>query len=244
MKTRLYAMIVAAVILIAVSVYAAEEEKPAVEPVKLESDTDKISYTIGVQTGQQFKSAGFEIDVEMFVRGIQDVLADREPVLSPAEMQQVMTDLRQLMMAKMQEQSAKNLAEGTAFLKENESKPGVKVLPSGLQYKVIKEGTGRTPAATDMVKAHYRGRLLDGTEFDSSYERNEPTEFAVNRLIPGWTEALKLMKEGAKWELFIPANLAYGQRGAPPRIPPNSALIFEMELIEVVQKAVPAKKAE
>jgi FKBP-type peptidyl-prolyl cis-trans isomerase len=238
-------MIIAAAMLIAVPVYAAEEEKPAVEPVKLENETDKISYTIGVQTGQGFKAAAFEIDLEMFVRGVQDVLAGREPALNQDEMRTVMVDLQQRMMAKMQEQSAKNLAEGTAFLKENESKPGVKVLPSGLQYKVIKEGTGRTPNATDTVKAHYRGTLLDGTEFDSSYKRNEPTEFAVNRLIPGWTEALKLMKEGSKWELFIPAKLAYGQRGMPPRIPPNSALIFEMELIEVVKKVEPAKiKAE
>ncbi len=244
MKTNLYVMLIAAAMLLAIPAYAAEE-KPAVEPVKLENDTDKISYTIGVQTGQGFKSADFEINIEMFVRGLRDVLADREPALSPEEMQQVMTDLRQRMMAKIQEEIAKNLADGKAFLEENKKKPGVKVLPSGLQYRVIKEGTGRTPAATDKVKAHYRGTLLDGTEFDSSYKRNEPAEFAVNRLIPGWTEALQLMKEGSKWELFIPANLAYGQRGAPPRIPPNATLIFEMELIEVLQKVEPAKvKAE
>ena len=109
---------------------------------------------------------------------------------------------------------------------------------------MLKEGAGRSPNATDTVKAHYRGTLLDGTEFDSSYKRNEPTEFAVNRLIPGWTEALQLMKEGSKWELYIPPNLAYGQRGAPPRIPPNSALIFEMELLEIVKKVEPATKAE
>ena len=229
--------------LLAIPAYAAEE-KPAQEPVKLENETQKISYTIGVQTGQGLKAGGIEIDVDTFVRGIQDVLAGREPVLSPEEMRQVMMDLQQRMMAKMQEQSAKNLADGEAFLEENKNKPGVKVLPSGLQYKVLKEGAGRSPNATDTVKAHYRGTLLDGTEFDSSYKRNEPTEFAVNRLIPGWTEALQLMKEGAKWELYIPAKLAYGQRGAPPRIPPNSALVFEMELLEIVKKVEPAKKAE
>lgn len=243
MKKKVYVMVVAAAMLLAIPAYAAEE-KPAQEPVKLENETQKISYTIGVQTGQGLKAGGIEIDLDMFMRGIQDVLADREPVLSATEMRQVMMDLQQRMMAKMQEQSANNLADGEAFLDENKNKPGVKVLPSGLQYKVLKEGAGRSPNATDTVKAHYRGTLLDGTEFDSSYKRNEPTEFAVNRLIPGWTEALQLMKEGSKWELYIPPNLAYGQRGAPPRIPPNSALIFEMELLEIVKKVEPATKAE
>ena len=243
MKTKLYGMIVAVAMLLSIPAYAAED-KPAVEPVKLENETDKLSYIMGVQVGQQFKARDLEIDIEMFVRGMQDVFAEREPALSPEEMQQVMRGFEQRMMAKMQEQMAKNLADGNAFLEENKKKPGVKVLPSGLQYKIIKEGTGRSPIETDTVKAHYRGTLINGEEFDSSYKRNEPAEFAVNRLIPGWKEALLLMKEDAKWELFIPANLAYGQRGAPPRIPPNSALVFEMELIEMVKKVEPAKKAE
>jgi len=229
--------------LLAIPAYAAEK-KPAQEPVKLENETQKVSYAIGVQTGQGIKAGGIEIDLETFVQGIKDVLADREPVLSPTEMRQVMMDLQQRMMAKMQEQIEKNLADGKAFLEENKKKPGVKVLPSGLQYKVLKEGTGRSPNETDTIKAHYRGTLLDGTEFDSSYERGQPLERPVNRLVPGWTEALQLMKEGSKWELYIPANLGYGQRGAPPRIPPNSTLIFEMELLEVIKKVEPAKKAE
>ena len=219
--------------LLAVSAYAAEQ-KPAQEPVKLESETDKLSYGLGVRTGQGFKAGGFQIDLEMFVRAIQDVLAERELALGPAEMQQVMMDFQKRMIAKMQEQSAKNLAEGKAFLEENKNKSGVKVLPSGLQYKVLTKGTGRTPAATDMIRAHYRGTLIDGTEFDSSYKRGQPLERPLNGLIPGWTEALQLMKEGSKWQLFIPPNLAYGERSGGP-IPPNSTLVFEMELIEIVE---------
>ena len=226
--------------LIGISAYAAEE-KPAQEPVKLENETDKLSYTMGVQMGQGFKASDFEINMETFARGIRDVLADRELALSPAEMQQVMMDFQERLMAKLKGQSAKNLAEGKAFLEENKNKPGVKVLPSGLQYRILKEGTGRMPTASDTIKAHYRGTLINKEEFDSSYERGIPLERAVNRLMPGWREALQLMKEGAKWELFIPPNLAYGQRGAPPRIPPNSTLIFEMELLEVVG---PAKETQ
>jgi FKBP-type peptidyl-prolyl cis-trans isomerase len=123
--------------------------------------------------------------------------------------------------------------KGEAFLKENATKEGVKTLPSGLQYKELKAGTGKSPKATDTVVTHYRGRLLDGTEFDSSYKRNEPAEFPVNRVIPGWTEALQLMKEGAKWELYIPSKLAYGQRGAGADIGPNETLIFEVELLKI-----------
>jgi FKBP-type peptidyl-prolyl cis-trans isomerase len=123
--------------------------------------------------------------------------------------------------------------KGEAFLKENATKEGVKTLPSGLQYKELKAGTGKSPKATDTVVTHYRGRLLDGTEFDSSYKRNEPAEFPVNRVIPGWTEALQLMKEGAKWELYIPSKLAYGQRSAGADIGPNETLIFEVELLKI-----------
>jgi FKBP-type peptidyl-prolyl cis-trans isomerase FklB len=127
----------------------------------------------------------------------------------------------------------KNLKEGKAFLAENGKKEGVTTLPSGLQYKVIREGTGVSPKATDNVTVHYKGTLIDGTEFDSSYKRNEPATFRTDRVIPGWTEALQLMKPGGRWQLFIPANLAYGERGAGSRIGPNSALVFEVELVKV-----------
>jgi FKBP-type peptidyl-prolyl cis-trans isomerase len=145
--------------------------------------------------------------------------------------------------AKQAKEASEGLAKGNAYLAANRTKEGVIVLPSGLQYKVITEGTGNTPVATDKVKTHYRGTLIDGTEFDSSYKRGTPAEFPVTGVIKGWVEALQLMKEGGKWELYIPANLAYGSR-ARPTIPANSALVFEIELIEIVKPAEPAKPTE
>lgn len=223
---------------LAVSIQAAGED-PAEPAVKLETEMDKVSYVLGSRVGEGFKQGGVEINLELFMQGIKDVLAEREPALSADEGQQVMAEFQKSMMARQQEMLRKeaeaNLAEGTAFLDENKTKPGVVVLPSGLQYKVLEEGTGRMPTATERVKVHYRGTFVNGEEFDSSYKRNEPVEFQVGGVIPGWTEALQLMKEGAKWQLFIPANLAYGERGRPPRMPPNSTLLFEVELIEVLQ---------
>jgi FKBP-type peptidyl-prolyl cis-trans isomerase FklB len=229
---------IAAAMVLAVSVQAAEKG-PAQPAVKPETEMDKVSYALGTRVGEGFKQGGVEINLDLFMRGIKDVLADRELALSQDEMQQVMAEFQQRMMAQQQEllrkEAETNLAEGTAFLDENKKKPGVVVLPSGLQYKVLEEGTGRTPTESDRVKAHYRGTFVNGEEFDSSYKRNQPAEFPVKGVIAGWTEALKLMKEGAKWQLFIPANLAYGERGRPPSMPPNSTLIFEVELIEVLQ---------
>jgi FKBP-type peptidyl-prolyl cis-trans isomerase FklB len=229
---------IAAAMVLAVSIQAAGED-PAEPAVKLETEMDKVSYVLGSRVGEGFKQGGVEINLELFMQGIKDVLAEREPALSADEGQQVMAEFQKSMMARQQEMLRKeaeaNLAEGTAFLDENKTKPGVVVLPSGLQYKVLEEGTGRMPTATERVKVHYRGTFVNGEEFDSSYKRNEPVEFQVGGVIPGWTEALQLMKEGAKWQLFIPANLAYGERGRPPRMPPNSTLLFEVELIEVLQ---------
>jgi FKBP-type peptidyl-prolyl cis-trans isomerase len=206
--------------------------------VSLKTEMDKVSYAIGARMGQSFKRQGIQINAELLMRGIRDALAGREPALTQEQMQQVMTDFQRRMTTQRQErqkvEGAKNLAEGKAFLDANKKKEGVKVLPSGLQYKVIKEGTGKTPAADDKVKTHYRGRLVDGTEFDSSYKRGKPAEFAVRGVIKGWTEALQLMKEGGKWELYIPADLAYGERGRPG-IPPSATLIFEIELLEIVK---------
>jgi len=178
------------------------------------------------------------------VQAITDALAGKELALTEDEMRQVMTEFQKRMMAEQQErmkkEGAANLAESNAFLEENKKKEGVKVLPSGLQYKVLQEGSGRTPAETDQVKTQYRGTFINGDEFDSSYKRGEPAQFRVNGVIKGWTEALLLMKEGAKWQLFVPPDLAYGERGRPS-IPPNSMLIFEIELVEVVE---PAKAAQ
>ena len=183
-----------------------------------------------------------EVNLSPFLRGLNDVMADRELALEEQELRQVMMEFQQRMMAKQREMRQKeaeeNLAAGEAFLQENSTKEGVSVLPSGLQYKVLKEGTGAIPTATDRVKTNYRGTLIDGEEFDSSYDRGQPAEFAVTGVIAGWTEALQLMKEGARWQLFVPGNLAYGARGRPPRIAPNATLIFEIELIEILEQEV------
>jgi FKBP-type peptidyl-prolyl cis-trans isomerase len=210
----------------------------AAKAVSLESEMDKVSYAIGSQIGQNFKRQGIEIKLDILVQGIKDALEGKDPALSQEEIRQVMMDFQKKLRAKMQErrtaEGAKSLAEGAAFLEANKNKEGVKALPSGLQYKVIKEGTGNIPTLNDRVKTHYRGRLIDGTEFDSSFKRGKPAEFAVRGVIKGWTEALQLMKEGTKWELYIPPDLAYGERGTRG-IPPNATLIFVIELLEVVK---------
>jgi len=233
--------------LLVMSVYAAQKgakEEAAVppspgqattqKPILLKTEMDKVSYVIGTQVGQSIKSQGIEINIESLTWGLKDAMAGKELALSQDEIKQVMTSFQQRLAAKRAAQAAKNLAEGTAFLEANKAKEAVKVLPSGLQYKVIKEGTGKSPTLDDKVKTHYRGTLINGTEFDNSYKRNQPNVFPVKGVIKGWTEALPLMKEGCKWELYIPASLAYGEEGRRG-IPPNSTLIFEMELLEVVK---------
>jgi FKBP-type peptidyl-prolyl cis-trans isomerase len=190
----------------------------------------KVSYTIGLDVGKNMKRQKLDVDIPQLARGIQDGISDAKPVLSDSEMQEVMTVFQKEVLARMAE---KNKKDGEAFLAENKNKPGVKTLPSGLQYKVLTEGSGKTPKATDTVVTHYRGALIDGKEFDSSYKRGEPATFPVNRVIPAWVEALQLMKEGAKWQLFVPSNLGYGERGAGQDIGPNATLIFDVELIKV-----------
>jgi len=252
-KTRSYIVMMALVCLTVMSVYAAQEgaktdvNEPQTAPAgtapkaeTLKTDVEKVSYIIGTQIAGNFKTQEIEVNLDSLMLGLKDALEGKELALSQDEMKQVFALFQQQMRAK---QAAKNLAAGTAFLEANKAKEGVKVLPSGLQYKVIKEGTGNTPTADDKVKTHYRGTLIDGTEFDSSYKGNKPAEFPVKGVIKGWTEALQLMKEGGKWELYIPANLAYGQRGRPG-IPPNSTLIFEIELLEVTKAAAPAQAAK
>jgi len=204
----------------------------------LKTEMDKVSYAIGIQLGQNFKNQGVDIKIGPLLRGLSDALAGKPPALTQEEIQKVMTDFSKQMMAKRQEQqkasAAKNLAEGKAFLEANGKKEGVKVLPSGLQYKILKEGTGKSPTAEDKVKINYQGTLIDGTEFDSSYKTGKPVEYPVKNFIKGWTEALQLMKEGGKWQLFIPPDLAYGERGNRG-IPGNSTLIFEVELLEILK---------
>jgi FKBP-type peptidyl-prolyl cis-trans isomerase FklB len=205
--------------------------------VKMESLQDKVSYGIGLRIGRDFKAQQVELNPDLLMRGIKDGLGDVEPLLTEEQIRETMVAFQQEMIerekTRLEEASTKNAAEGKKYLEANAKKEGVVTLPSGLQYKVITEGTGKQPTAENIVKVHYRGTLIDGTEFDSSYERNEPAEFPVGGVIPGWTEALQLMKEGAKWQLVLPAELAYGERGAGPRIGPNATLLFEVELLEV-----------
>jgi len=209
----------------------------AEETVVLKTEKDKISYGIGMDIGENMKRQSIDIDPDMLAKGIKDVFAGSKLLLTEEEFRTTMENFRKDMMAKqkmqMQELSDKNKKEGEAFLAENKKKEGVKTLPSGLQYKVIKEGDGNLPKAEDTVTVHYKGTLIDGTEFDSSYSRGEPATFPVNGVIPGWTEALQLMKAGSKWQLFIPSNLAYGERGAGGKIGPNSTLVFDVELISI-----------
>ncbi|MFO0952879.1 MAG: FKBP-type peptidyl-prolyl cis-trans isomerase [Isosphaeraceae bacterium] len=198
----------------------------------------KASYGLGLSLGKNLKAQSVDIDPELLARGLKDGLTGAKPMLTDEQIQAVMQEFQQQLVAKRMEASKvaaeKNLKDGEAFLAANKAKPGVVTLPSGLQYKVVKEGTGKTPKATDTVSTHYTGTLLDGTKFDSSVDRGQPASFPVNGVIKGWTEALQLMKVGAKWQLFIPSGLAYGPN-PPPGSPigPNSVLVFDIELLGV-----------
>jgi len=202
----------------------------------LQSQKDKVSYTIGVYSGKNLKQQSVDIDPDMMVKGIKDSLSGDKTLLTDQEMQEVMVVFQKDMTARQAENrktmAEKNKKEGEAFLAENKKKEGVKTLPNGLQYKVITEGAGKSPKAKDIVVAHYRGTRIDGTEFDSSYQRKEPATFKLDNVIKGWQEALILMKEGAKWQIFIPSDLAYGENGAGP-IEPNAVLVFDVELVKV-----------
>ena len=193
---------------------------------------DKLSYAIGLNIANNLKSSGFStLSVEDFTEAVNTVYKGESAKMTDAEARTVIQDYFE---KAEKEKLAKNLEEGEKFLAENGKREGVVTLPSGLQYEVITEGTGKKPSATDTVSCHYHGTLINGTVFDSSVMRNQPAEFPVNGVIKGWVEALQLMSEGAKWKLFIPANLAYGERGAGQSIEPNSTLIFEVELLKVL----------
>ena len=198
---------------------------------------DKVSYSIGMEIGKNLKTQSLDVNPEFLAKGLKDSFSDGKPLMTDDEMREVLIGFQKEMMAKQQELAKqlgeKNQKEGDAFLAENKKKEGVITLPSGLQYKVIKAGSGNKPKATDNVSVHYQGTLANGTEFDSSYRRGQPVSFPVNGVIPGWTEALQLMEVGAKWQVVIPSNLAYGDRGAGPQIGPNSTLIFEIELLSI-----------
>lgn len=207
------------------------------QATQLKDMKDKISYSIGVDVGKSIQKQKIEINPETFLAGFKDGQADKLSLMTEEQIRDTLMALQTQMLEKhktaAKEMATKNLAEGEKFLTENKKQKGVVTLPSGLQYRIIKEGKGTAPKATDTVVTHYRGKLINGTEFDSSYSRGEPAKFAVNGVIPGWVEALQLMKPGAKWELFVPANLAYGENGVGQLIGPNSTLVFEVELLNV-----------
>ena len=192
---------------------------------------DKVAYALGTSIGLQLQQMGAnELDITDFSQGVKDALAG-SPVMERAEIEAV---INEFFTRKSQEQAAKAKEEGARFLAENAKNEGVVTLPSGLQYQVLREGNGKKPKATDQVRCHYEGTLINGTVFDSSYKRGEPAVFGLNQVISGWTEGVQLMQEGAKYRFFIPYNLAYGERGAGQQIPPFAALIFDVELIEVI----------
>jgi len=208
----------------------------AEEKLLLKNQKEKVSYIIGMDIGGNLKRQSVDVDPNILAKGVKDALAGGKPLLTEQEIQETMAAFQKEMMARQSEVAKKNKAEGEAFLAANKKKEWVKALQSGLQYKVIKVGTGKKPKLSDTVTAHYRGTLIDGTEFDSSYKRGQPVSFPVSGVIPGWTEALQLMGEGAKWQLFIPSNLAYGEKGAGRDIGPNATLIFEIELVSIQEK--------
>ena len=219
----------------------AQTEAPSNKPAALQ---DRASYVIGLNLGQSLKSQQIPVTTDLIIQGLRDGLGGANPLLTPEEIQASMQEFQQQIMAQQQAtkkaEGEKNLQVSQAFLDQNKAKPGVKTTASGLQYEVLQEGSGESPKPTDRATVHYKGTLINGTVFDSSYDRNEPATFPVNGVIPGWVEALQLMKAGSKYKLYIPPALAYGERGAGAQIGPNQALIFEVELISFA----PAESAQ
>lgn len=221
------------IVLLACGQAAAEEKKQ----VELTTDVQKLSYALGLDLGSYFKSLGEDLDLAVLHQGVLDSYQGEKPLLSEEEA----AEIQQKFVQKQQEERlqqtiemiSKNKQDAEDFLKENGAREGVVTTESGLQYKILTQGDGPKPRAEDTVKVHYKGTLLDGSEFDSSYSRGEPAVFPLNQVIPGWTEALQLMNAGSKAQIFLPPDLAYGDRGAPPVIEPGSMLIFEVELLGI-----------
>jgi len=222
---------------------AAKAQTPSAFP----TEKERVSYAIGMNVGSGLRKQDIEIDPNLLLQGLKDALSGGKTLMTDDEVratfQQLQTSLRAKQEEKMKVAGEANKKEGDAFLAANKSKGGVVALPSGLQYKILTQGTGPKPTVGDSVVCNYKGTLINGTEFDSSYKRGEPATFPVTRVIKGWTEALQLMPTGSKWQLFVPPDLAYGERGAGNDIGPNATLIFEVELLSIQEKPKPAAPA-
>lgn len=238
--TRILALVLAAGL-----ATACAKKDGAGDASELTTDPQKFGYSIGVDIGKSLKPVADEVDIAALVAGLEETIAGKEPRLSDEVREQVKSDItRKLQQKQMEERLAKAATAkdaGAKFLAENGKREGVKTTASGLQYEVLTEGAGASPKPADKVKVHYKGTLIDGTEFDSSYARNQPVEFPLGNVIPGWTEGLQLMKVGGKSKLYIPSELAYGERGAGAKIGPNETLIFEVELLNVEKAEAPKK---
>lgn len=234
MKSRTAALLIFTAVVFTLGSCSQESNK-----TELSTPAEKMSYALGLNIGSSIKPAADSLDYAALIQGVKDTVEGRAPLLSQTESQQFLTRLSTIISQKKTDESKqagdKNMQEGNEFLTENGKKSGVMTTDSGLQYEVLQEGTGNNPAATDQVTVHYRGTLIDGTEFDSSYKRDQPATFPLNRVIKGWTEGLQLMKPGSKYRFFIPSDLAYGERGSPPVIGPNATLIFEVELLDIAK---------
>jgi FKBP-type peptidyl-prolyl cis-trans isomerase FklB len=237
MKSSILSFVGLTVVLAAAASGQAPRPKAAA-PVELKDNKAKASYGIGFSIGNQLKTQGLKVDPTLVARGLADCLSGGDPAVSEQELRQALEAFGREMSAQKQQSDKvageRNMKEGVAFLAANRAKPGVVTLPSGLQYQVLKQGTGPTPKPTDEVFLNYRGTLLDGTEFDSSYKTGQPAKFPVGRVIPGFSEALKLMKTGSRWKIFIPSELGYRDSSPPgSKIGPNSVLTFDVDLIKI-----------
>lgn len=238
-----------AVLILPFFLFSGCKEQKETKLTELKTPAEKLGYALGSDIGQSFKKNEMDIDTKAFYQGFEDGVSEAKLLLTPEEIREIqqaaIAEMKNKMAQKQKEIAEKNKKEGEAFLAENAKKEGVTTTASGLQYEVITEGTGAIPVATDRVQVNYSGKLIDGTEFDSSYKRGKPSTFAVKGVIPGWTEALQLMKTGSKWRIFVPSTLAYKERGAGKTIGPNSTLIFEIEVVSIEeQKAAEAPKKE
>ncbi|MDX1630952.1 MAG: FKBP-type peptidyl-prolyl cis-trans isomerase [Thermoanaerobaculia bacterium] len=233
---KIFRLVTVLVLILGLAPTNSNAQEVAAAP-SLDTDKEKRSYAVGLNMGQSMRQQGVEFDLERLFEGLEDGYLGDEPLLDQEQLQQTLAAFQEEMMAQQQEryraQLEANTEEAEEFLAQNREREGVKVTESGLQYEILKEGTGENPGPEDRVTVHYKGTLVDGTVFDSSHERGEPATFPVGGVISGWTEALQMMKEGAHWKIYLPPSLAYGEQGAPPKIGPNQALVFEVELLEV-----------